>query len=68
MPWFRKHHACRCGTNWWDEWDCLCNDRCPTCDAEIEPDEHEAIQGAKSGSLPEPALTSPDLEVAAAPM
>ena len=28
--------------------DCLCNDRCPTCDAEIEPDEHEAIQGAKS--------------------
>jgi hypothetical protein len=40
------------------EWDCLCNDRCPTCDAEIEPDEHEAIQGAKSGSLPEPALTS----------
>ena len=52
MPWFRKHHACRCGTNWWDEWDCLCNDRCPTCDAEIEPDEHEAIQGAKSANNP----------------
>ena len=34
MPWFRKHHACPCGTDWWDEWDCLCNDRCPTCDAE----------------------------------
>ena len=48
MPWFRKHHTCPCGTDWWDEWDCLCNDRCPTCDAEIEPDEHEAIQGAKS--------------------
>jgi hypothetical protein len=48
MPWFRKHHTCPCGTDWWDEWDCLCNDRCPTCDAEIEPDEHEAIQGVKS--------------------
>ena len=47
MPCFRKHHTCPCGTDWWDEWDCLCNDRCPTCDAEIEPDEHEAIQGAK---------------------
>jgi hypothetical protein len=51
MPWFRKHHACPCGTNWWDEWDCLCNDRCPTCDAEIEPDEDEAIQGAKSAKI-----------------
>ena len=53
LPWFRKHHTCPCGTIWWDEWDCLCNDRCPTCDAEIELDEHEAIQGAKSGSLPD---------------
>ena len=51
MPWFRKHHACPCGTSWWDEWDCLCNDRCPTCDAEIEPDEHEAIQDAKSAKI-----------------
>ena len=52
MPWFRKHHACPCGTDWWDEWDSLCNDRCPTCDAEIEPDEHEAIQVAKSAKIP----------------
>src|SRR5580704_5926169 len=51
MPWFRKHHTCPCGTDWWDEWDCLCNDRCPTCDAEIEPDEHESIQGAKSAKI-----------------
>jgi hypothetical protein len=47
MPWFRKHHACPCGTDWWDEWDCLCNDRCATCDAEIEPDEHEAIRAPR---------------------
>jgi hypothetical protein len=51
MPWFRKHHTCPCGTDWWDEWDCLCNDRFPTCDAEIKPDEHEAIQGAKSAKI-----------------
>jgi hypothetical protein len=52
MPWFRKHHARPCGTAWWDEWDCLCNDRRPTSDAEIEPDdEHEAIQGGKSAKI-----------------
>ena len=51
MPWFRKHHTCPCGTDWWDEWDGLCNDRCPTCDVEIEPDGHEAIQGAKSAKI-----------------
>ncbi len=27
--WFRKHHTCPCGEDWWDEWDYLCNDRCP---------------------------------------
>ena len=21
MPWFRKHHTCPCGTDWWDEWE-----------------------------------------------
>ena len=41
MAWFRKHYTCPCGTAWWDEHDCLCNDRCPTCDAEIEPDDYE---------------------------
>ena len=48
MPWFRKHHSCPCGTEWWDDWDCLCNDRCPKCNAEIEPDDHEAIEGENS--------------------
>jgi hypothetical protein len=51
MPWFRKHHTCPCGTDWWDEWDCLCNDRCPTCNAEIEPDEHEATEGDHSAMI-----------------
>jgi hypothetical protein len=36
--------------DWW-EWGCLCNDRCPACYAKIEPDEHKAIQGAKSAKI-----------------
>jgi hypothetical protein len=35
---FRNHFQCpNDGTAWDDEWDCMCNDRCPECDAEIEP-------------------------------
>jgi phosphatidylserine/phosphatidylglycerophosphate/cardiolipin synthase-like enzyme len=56
MPWFRKHHTCPCGTDWRDEWDCFYNDRCPTCDVKIEPDEHEAIQGAKSAKTQNPPI------------
>jgi hypothetical protein len=51
MPWFRKHHTCHCGTDWWDEWDCLCNDRCPKCNAEIAPDTYQAIEGDKSAKI-----------------
>ena len=51
MPWFRKHYNCPCGTDWSDEWDCLCNDRCPTCNSETEPDEHEAIEGDTSAMI-----------------
>ena len=50
-PWFRKHHTCPCGTDWWDEWDCLCNDRCPACNAEIEPDAHVAIDRDESAKI-----------------
>jgi hypothetical protein len=32
-----------CGTEWDDEWDCLCNDRCPTCNAETTPESAEAV-------------------------
>ena len=27
----------RCGTEWEDVWCADCNDKCPTCNAEIEP-------------------------------
>jgi hypothetical protein len=43
MPWYRKHYECGNGHEWWDEWDCLCNDRCPVCNQETECDEHEVI-------------------------
>ena len=46
MPWYRKHYTCPCGTQWWDEWDCLCNDRCPACDAETELDDYEEVEAA----------------------
>lgn len=26
-----------CGSHWADVWSCGCNDRCPECNAEIEP-------------------------------
>ena len=45
-PLFRNFYRCpRDGTQWQDEWSCMCNDRCPVCDAEIEPYESEEIIG-----------------------
>ena len=32
---FYKHKDC--GTHWVDLWECGCNDKCPECNAEIEP-------------------------------
>lgn len=38
VPWFEKHYVCsECSTKWKDEWSCMCNDRCPGCNAETEP-------------------------------
>ncbi len=33
---FRNYYV-HCRQQWSDEWDCMCNDRCPICDHEIEP-------------------------------
>jgi hypothetical protein len=36
--WFENSYRCRsCDIEWTDEWSCTCDDRCPECDAEIEP-------------------------------
>ena len=38
VEWFENFYQCsECGTNWTDEWSCKCDDRCPRCDAEMEP-------------------------------
>ena len=41
---FRNYYRCpNDGATWHDDWSCRCNDRCPTCRAEIEPYESEDI-------------------------
>jgi len=41
---FRMRYVCpQDGTRWMMEWFCPCNDRCPTCDEEIEPFKVEDI-------------------------
>lgn len=37
-----KYKCPCCGEEWEDEWSCTCNDRCPSCNKEIEP--HESIE------------------------
>ncbi|UTS82846.1 hypothetical protein [Phaeobacter piscinae] len=34
---WENNYKCDCGEEWSDEWSCQCNDRCPSCNAEIEP-------------------------------
>jgi len=36
-----------CGQDWGDTWSCACNDKCPVCNAEIEPFESERILEAE---------------------
>jgi hypothetical protein len=41
---FRNYYQCpNDGTTWHDDWNCMCDDRCPTCDMEVEPYESEDI-------------------------
>lgn len=53
-PLYRNHYRCSvvidgkpCGAEWSDEWDCMCNDRCPRCNAEIEPYESDDISNER---------------------
>lgn len=46
---FERHFECPCGEAWIDLHDCSCNDKCPACNREIEPDgtrERDAVSGA----------------------
>jgi len=42
---FRNYYECtHDGTRWQDEWACMCNDRCPTCNVETEPHFSEELE------------------------
>ncbi len=41
---YENHYRCDCGEEWSDEWTCMCNDRCPSCNAEIEPYDSDEIE------------------------
>lgn len=43
MTWFNKYYRCSNDHEWQDEWNCLCNDRCPECNQETEPYDHVEI-------------------------
>jgi hypothetical protein len=44
---FRNFYECSHDeTRWHDDWTCMCNDRCPTCDTETEPSYSEEIWAA----------------------
>jgi len=32
-----EYYCAHCDIHWDDVWDCMCNDKCPECDKEIEP-------------------------------
>ena len=59
---FRNYYRCpNDGTEWQDKWSCMCNDRCPSCNAEIESYTSEelclqcgaVVDNASDGRCPE---------------
>lgn len=42
---FRNAYHCEaCDESWSDTWCCACDDKCPVCNAEIEPEESEELE------------------------
>jgi len=48
---FRNYYKCvkelddkLCNTEWEDEWDCTCDDRCPKCNTAVSPYKSEDIE------------------------
>ena len=45
---FKNEYRCEpCGEEWDDIWCCACNDKCPRCNAEIEPFDSHAMETFK---------------------
>ncbi len=51
MVWFNKYYRCSKGHEWQDEWDCLCDDRCPVCNESCEPYDHAEIDEGKPSGI-----------------
>jgi hypothetical protein len=69
MAWYlNKYHCEACDTSWDDEWSCACNDHCPKCDKEIEPedsiDETFAFVGLDDANSDGPTLVEISPETA----
>jgi len=49
VPIQTNHYTCpKCATEWQDDWNCACNDECPSCGlSDIEPHESQDIEGLK---------------------
>lgn len=67
MAWFLKYYRHpECGVAWTDFWSCACNDRCPACDAEIEPYDWDDLsiiaKETANGSGWVVSVSSPDAE------
>ena len=60
-PWYRKYYRCSNGHEWQDEWDCLCNDRCPECNEETEPYDHAEIDEGKPDEVSNYPIQSQDM-------
>lgn len=44
--WYLNHYRCvRCEAHWTDEWDCMCDDRCPECNLSMTPYHSDELEG-----------------------
>jgi len=51
VPQFVNHYQCPDdGTKWTMAWSCMCDDRCPTCNHEIEPYMSEDAPSVSNGN------------------
>jgi hypothetical protein len=44
---YRNFYECPCGNEWEDEWDSMCDDRCPVCDTPCSPSDSIEISDNK---------------------
>jgi hypothetical protein len=50
---YRNLYECpKCGERWEDVWDSMCNDKCPNCDAEIEPYQSITLTDEQTPEVP----------------